>query len=529
MTLTNPSGPSFDISDPELFDSGALVRELVDRGGLKAFIEHFWPYVETRPFVDGWHIGAICEYLEAVTNGEIKRLVINIPPGHMKSLTVGIFWPAWLWTLDPSMRALFGSFDLTLLAGQSEKEIAIIQGELFQSAYPYVELASKKPALREFKTTGRGFRFNTTPGGKGTGRHVDGAVVDDPMKPDDAIGMSEAAFRKVDQWFDGTLPTRVKQWIVVMMQRLHTQDLAGRCLQDGYDSLILPARQVKRSMWARDPRKEVGELLWPALFPEARVRETEIRLKNEASAQLQQDPTPGTGGFIEEAWTRLEWVEPPQRGTFCQSWDFSSKGLEISHSQVSGQLWCATREMTNVREYLSSLDDRLNRVPGADADWRIIQVPSRKQMYLLVDWVGDWWNYVQSKNQFIAAQTRPHWHKARVKLIELKANGPAIVEEMKSKFVGIKGVEPDGSKEERLRIHTEKWELGQVVYPPGRTRLAIGKSTGLGDVIREQHIKFPRFGLDDHVDTTTQALDRLCNASMAYRENLSKIAGGMPR
>jgi predicted phage terminase large subunit-like protein len=264
------------------------------------------------------------------------------------------------------------------------------------------------------------------------------------------------------------------------------------------------------------------------MFPEERVRNLEIKLRNEASAQLQQDPTPGTGGFVHEAWCRLQWIEPPHRGTWIESWDFSSKGLEQSHSKVNGQLWCATREVTELREFLSTLDDRLNKVPGSEMDWRIIKVPNRQLHYLLIDWVGGWWNYVQSKNQFIAAQTRPHWNKARIKLIELKANGPAIVEEMKNKFTGIKGVEPNGSKEERFRIHTDKFEMGLIVFPPGRT-LIDGKSCLLQDPIVEEIVKFPKFSHDDAVDTCTQALDRLSNGAMAYRENLSRIANGLPR
>jgi predicted phage terminase large subunit-like protein len=498
-------------------DDGALVRELVARGGLHAFIEEFWSTCMPGTFLDNWHIHAVCEHLELVALGDISRLVIAQPPGTMKSLAVGVFWPAWLWSLDPALSILFGSFDQSLLNNQSEKMIQIVESDLFQAAYPHVKLKAKKPANREFKNTAGGFRFNTSPEGKGTGRHVDGLVIDDPMKPQDAILMREAAFKKVDSWFDGTLQTRVRRFIVMIMQRLHTNDLAGRCIAEGYTTLILPMRQVKRTMWARDPRTEVGELLWPSnpRFSEERVRQDELKLKNEASAQLQQDPTPATGGFVEERWTRLEWIDPPTVGSFCQSWDFSSKGTLESHSKVSGQLWCVTRDVRHLREYLSDLADRQARIAGASADFRVIPVADRAELFCLIDWVGGLWNYPTSKSQFVLAQARPHWHRARIKLIELKANGPAIIEEMKSKFIGIKGVEPEGSKEERYRVHTEKWEAGQVVYPPG-----------IGDEVREEHIKFPRFTHDDHVDTTTQALDRLSNGAQRYRENLAKIAAG---
>lgn len=510
-------------------DMGALIRDLVDTGGLHEFMRVFWSTCVPQTFVDNWHLGAICEYLTDVALGKTSRLVINIPPGCCKSLSVGVFWPAWMWTLDPKLGFLFGSFDQTLLNNQqSARMIELITSPEYQAAYPYVKLAVNKPALREFKNTEGGLRFNTSPEGKGTGRHVDHLIVDDPMKPQDAIsggGKRKAAFDKVNNWFDGTLPTRVRKSITLIMQRLHTDDLAGLCLARGYESLILPMRMTKRAMWARDPRTEVGQLLWPEYKNEEKVRELELTLKNEASAQLQQDPTPAAGGIIEEPWTRLEWVDPPSKGRWCSSWDFSAKGTSEAHSKVAGQLWCATRCTVAVREYISELNERLAKVPGARGDVRLrvlgggdrggeAQIGARgEEYYLLVDWVGGLWNYVTSKSQFTMAHSRPLWKQhARIKLIELKANGIPLVEEFRDKFVGIKGIEPSGDKEERLRVHSEKFEAGQVIFCPG------------GDPVREELVKFPRFSYDDQVDAATQALDHLANKNARYRENLRRIA-----
>lgn len=432
------------------------------------------------------------------------------------STVVSALWPAWMWSLAPDKRFLCASFDQSLVLRDAGRMIGCVQSELYQACYPYVQLASKAPALGNFKNTEGGLRFSTTPEGKATGRHAHVAIIDDPMKPQDAVLQRKAAFTKINTWFDTTLPTRAVEpktfAIVIIAQRLHNDDLSGRALAMGYESLILPMRQTKRTQWARDPRKEPGELLWPERYPEPVVRQLEHTLGNEASAQLQQDPTPDIGGFVEESWTRLEWVEPPKLGTWCQSWDFSSKGSLESHSRVSGQLWCATKELTELRQYLSTLGDRLAKIKGASDDWRIIAAPKDQVHYCLVDFVGGHWNYVQSKAHFAGAQARPLWNRARVKLVELKANGPAIIEEFRSVFHGIKGVEPEGSKEERYRVHTEKWEVGQVVYCPG------------ADDVRSEHIKFPRYTWDDHVDTTTQALDRLADANARYRENLALIA-----
>ena len=529
---------SDDIPSPQAAMRAAVTRELVARGGLHEFIRQYWSLVDPNQFSDNWHVGAIAEYLESLVLGERTKLVINVPPGHSKSLNCGVFFPAWLWTLQPGARLLYGSFDQSLLNNQSEKLIQLIQSPEYSLAYgEHVQLANDKPALREFKLTSKGFRFNTSPGGKGTGRHVDGLVIDDPLKPDEAVHERSVALKKVINWYNGTLSTRVKRWKLIIMQRLHSDDLAGYCINQGYDTLILPARQVKRTMWARDPRKEIGELLWPEVYGEERVQQLESDLDlagGQASAQLQQDPTPATGGFIEEPWTRLEWIEAPTKGTFVQSWDFSSKSAQESHSKVSGQLWvkCHGRDIGAggfVREYLSSLDDRLAKIQGCLSDVVLRKIPEDAELFVLLDFVGGHWNYIASKAQFRMAQDRPGWKQARIKLIELKANGIPLVEEFKDAFIGVKGIEPEGDKEERLRVHTEKWEVGQVIYPPG----AAGRgSTGghsnryllRADEIREEHIKFPRYSWDDHVDTSTQALDRLAGGKTAYRENLRIIA-----
>jgi predicted phage terminase large subunit-like protein len=505
-------------STDEEIDQGEIVRALVDKGGLHEFLKIFWGVIVPAPFVDNWHIGAMCEYLEAVSLGEIKKLVLNVPPATGKTGLVSIMWPAWQWALKPETKFLVASFDQSLVLDSADKMINILQSERYQAAYPYVQLLNKNPARGNFRNTSGGLRFSTTPEGKATGRHAHIAIVDDPMKPQDAIKLRKPAFDRVNSWFSGTLPTRAvdpKNFArVIIMQRLHTDDLAGMCLAQGYESLILPMRQVKRTMWARDPRKELGELLWPERYPEEKVRELELELRNEASAQLQQDPTPMTGGIIEETWTRLEWVDVPTKGTFVQSWDFSSKGTKESHSKVSGQLWCVTRDMKLVRELLSTLEDRLARIPGSLGDGRIKTLGDRAEMFVLIDKVGGHWNFVRSKAEFLAAQNRPHWKRARVKLLERKANGQAVIDELTSKVQGILGIDPSDDKESRLRVHSDKFEIGQVVFPPGT----------MGDEVREQLIKFPRHTWDDDVDTCTQALDRLASKAERYRSNLAKIA-----
>lgn len=327
---------------PELLlPSADEVRASLYADSLEDYLKAAWPLVEARPFKDNWHIRAIAEHLEAVSRREIKRLIINIPPGHMKSLSVGVFWPTWEWLSRPETRFMFTSYAQQLTTRDSLKCRRIIEtiggryeGSLMErSGYEGVldllgmdwQLTSDQREKMKFENTEFGYRIATSIGGMGTGEGGDILVVDDPHKADEVE--SDVERQNVIDWFDGTLSTRLRDpkggAVVLVMQRLHQEDATGHLLsQGGWEHLCLPAEyeQAHPFAWPGDPRTEEGELLWPDHFDRDSLDEMKVKLGHRASGQLQQRPSPAEGFMFKRAnFRRWIWDETVH-GVQTQTW-----------------------------------------------------------------------------------------------------------------------------------------------------------------------------------------------------------------
>jgi hypothetical protein len=278
---------------------------------LPAFVQAAWLVVEpATPFVPNWHINAICEHLEAASRGEIRRLVINIPPRHGKSLLVSVFWPAWWWTWQPQIRFLTASYGASLAERDAIKTRDLLRSPWYQTYWP-LELKADLNRANRYENTAGGSRIATSVGGEATGEGGDVIIIDDPHKVEEAL--SQTARARVSDWHDGTLGFRLndpKTGIeVVIMQRLHERDLTGHLLErDGWTHLCLPARYDPNHpfRWPDDPRQTDGELLWPAHIPEqelARIEETMGSYR--AAGQLQQRPAALEGELLKRAWWRF--------------------------------------------------------------------------------------------------------------------------------------------------------------------------------------------------------------------------------
>jgi predicted phage terminase large subunit-like protein len=300
----------------------ALMAE-VARRSLRAFIEQAWPYVEpTVPFCGNWHIDALCDVLEAVTRGEIKRVVVTVPPGTMKSLLVSVFWPAWMWASDAGSRVFTAAYSDHLTVRDNLRVRNLIESSWYQTHYN-VRFDEDQNAKKLFKTTASGWRVASSVGGAATGEHPDYIIIDDPHTA--AQARSEIELQTGLDWFDGTVSTRgVTRGaaIILIMQRLAEMDLAGHLLaRGGFEHVMFPMRfDVKRAD-KRDPRTEEGELLWPALFTEERVRRLELDLGPWGTAsQLQQTPSPEGGGLFKREWFGV--VEAaPVKARRVRGWD----------------------------------------------------------------------------------------------------------------------------------------------------------------------------------------------------------------
>src|SRR5215475_1548804 len=281
--------------------------ELASRS-LAEFVRQAWVVVEpSTPFVPGWHIDAIIEHLEAVTAGQIRNLLINVPPRHMKSLLVAVFWPGWEWTRWPERRWLYSSYSAQLSIRDSVKCRRLIESPWYQARWAdRFALTSDQNTKGRFDNNRSGYRLSTSVGGAATGEGGDRIVCDDPHNVQEAE--SDSVRKATLDWWDVVMSTRVNDprtaAMVVVMQRCHQQDLSGHLLeQGGWEHLCLPAEyegpRSATSIGFVDPRKEHGELLWADRFGRPEIDSLKRSLGSYAAAgQLQQRPSPVEGGMI---------------------------------------------------------------------------------------------------------------------------------------------------------------------------------------------------------------------------------------
>jgi len=312
------------------------------------FVKKAWFIVEpATEFVDNWHIKLICEYLEACVRGEVRNLIINIPPRHMKSLLVNVFFPAWVWTFAPEKKFLFSSYAEDIAIRDSVNCRKIIQSDWYRLRWK-MELSSSQNQKSKFENTKSGYRLSIGVGGGATGEGGDFIVVDDPIKAKDAY--SDSIRDGVNEWWSNTMSTRLnnpKTGVrIVIMQRLHENDLTGYLLKgkEKYEHVVLPAEyegvRYQSSINLNDPRKTDGELLWPDRFGEKELQSLKASLSERGVAsQLQQRPSPIAGNIFKREWFSNRYAIEKPVATFI-SWDTALSDSENAaySSCVVGQL-----------------------------------------------------------------------------------------------------------------------------------------------------------------------------------------------
>ncbi len=330
--------------------------QAVLRQDLVAFIQRCFHELnpQTR-FLWNWHIEVLAAKLTAVRDGKITRLIINIPPRHLKSLCASIALPAWWLGHDPAIQILCVSYAQDLSDKLSRDTRSIMNTDWYQGLFP-TRLAADKQSVQEFVTTAQGHRLATSVGGVLTGRGADLLIIDDPLKPDEAV--SEAQRKKANDWYDNTLYSRLndKQHgrIILIMQRLHEDDLVGHVLkQEDWEVVSFPAIAEKDEEHAIDTafgefriRRRAGDLL----HPERESRETLERIRRTIgeynfAGQYQQAPAPLGGGIIKEAAFKRYGPEdlPDSWDQVVQSWDTANKPSELSDYSV-GTTWGIKQE-----------------------------------------------------------------------------------------------------------------------------------------------------------------------------------------
>ncbi len=323
-----------------------MTTQLAERDHLKArlaersladFIRIGWPYIDPADYIGNWHIDAVGEHLEAVANGDVTRLIINIPPRHMKSLEASVAFPAWLWAqkkrsplTGPGVGFLATSYAQSLSIRDNVKRRRLIESPWYQANWgDRFKLRGDQNTKIRFENDQGGHSIASSVDGTATGDGGDLIIIDDPISAKDAL--SPTVRMAANDWFDNTMSTRLNNpktgAYVIIMQRLHEDDLVGHVLGRGdeWTHLCLPARYEHDhpAVWARDPRKEDGALLWPKRMGEVEVARLEQSLGSYGAAgQLQQRPAPREGGMFKRAWFPVVDAVPAGL-TYVRDWDLA--------------------------------------------------------------------------------------------------------------------------------------------------------------------------------------------------------------
>lgn len=301
---------------------------------LATFIKRAWAVLEPgQPYVHGWHVDAMAEHLQAVTAGQITRLLINIPPGTMKSLMTGVLWPAWEWGPRgmSHMRFIGASHEATLATRDNLRMRRLIQSEWFQNLWP-LALTSDQNEKTYFENERTGWRQSCAVKSM-TGRRGDRVNWDDPHSVEDAH--SKAALTEAERVFSETLPTRLnnpdRSAIVICMQRLHESDISGLILarELGYEHLCLPMEwegpRKATSIGFTDPRSKIGDLLFPQRFPREVVdRDKKVMGPYAVAGQLQQRPAPPQGEEFQPDLITVVDAIPAGVMQWCRGWDLGA-------------------------------------------------------------------------------------------------------------------------------------------------------------------------------------------------------------
>jgi predicted phage terminase large subunit-like protein len=432
-------------------------------------------FLELNPqavFLPNWHIEVIAAKLAAVHAGKIRRLIINLPPRHLKSLLASIAFPAWCLGHDPSAQILCVSYAQDLADKLARDCRSIMMSPWFRRIFP-TRLAPHRHAVQEFITTRQGYRLATSTGGVLTGRGADFILVDDPLKPEEAL--SKARRDATNDWYANTLYSRLNDKrrgaIVIIMQRLHEDDLVGHVLgQEPWEGVCFPAiaeaDEVHEIETVWGPQRLIrrqGEALHPAresLATLAHIRRT-IGEYNFAG-QYQQSPAPLGGGLVKAEWfKRYREKERSERfERIVQSWDTANKATELSDFSV-----CTTWGIRGKNLYLLGLLRQRLEYPALKRAVR------------------------EQQNLFNATEV----------LIEDKASGTQLIQELiVDGCHGVTRYQPTIDKIMRLNAQTAMIENGFVYIPETAPWLA--------EYLHEMSV-FPNGKHDDQVDSTAQFLD----------------------
>lgn len=434
-------------------------------------------------FLSNWHIELIAEYLEQTRQGKINRLIINMPPRALKSVCISVAWPAWLLGHDPSFRIMAASYSQALSTKHSLDCRMILESEWFNSLFPECIISKKQNQKNKFMTNKHGFRYATSVGGSATGEGGDFLIIDDPHNPSHIN--SRIRRQKVHQWYDQTFSTRLNNKkngvIILVMQRLHADDLAGYLLEKApqlWTHLRLPAIAEEEHRLITAKRTYIiraGDILHPA-------REDQQQLLNMAdelgslnfAAQYQQNPMADNGNMLNINDIKFYDAVPSQFEQIILSWDTAIKVNQAADFSV-----CTC--------------------------WGVIG-----KKYYLINMLRQKFDYPDLKKAALKLMSQ---FNPNLVLVEDKASGQSLIQDLSLEFPGkIKAIKPNKDKITRFAATIPLFQSGNVLLPLSELSWK--------NICVNEIMTFPSSRNDDIVDSISQFLNYV---KYALRPNNARI------
>lgn len=463
-----------------------LAALAVQPDGLPEFCRLLWEEAQPgRPVVWGWYLQALCERLMAFLNDPAEReLVINVPPRTGKSTLISVLLPAWVWLQRPQAQFIA----ITKAHKNVQRDARGMRHVVTSAAYQRlaqlagveIRLSDDQNQVEYFATRAGGHRISLATGGDIIGTGADLMILDDPHDPADLLGSPEQvgdALSKVSDRFEEVWTRRLNPGgeppakVLIVMQRLHDNDLAGVRLREGASGVVLPMEAEAPAAWAEDPRLE-GELLVPR---ERFSPADELAARANPmvwAGQFQQRPVLREGGLFQVTWFTHRWTAEDlgRLSAIVISIDATFKDTAASDFCV---LLTAGRTTPPLKALLLDLVRRRMDYPTLRAATRQAVEDARRR------WPG----------------------VPVIVLVEDKANGPALVADLQKELSGVVAWNPGArSKYERAQVGSVPWfQASQVLLPPE------GEAPWERGYVLE-HLSFPRAAHDDQVDATSQAL-----------------------
>lgn len=444
------------------------------RLSLSEFMRAAWHHAgETDVLVWGPHLEYLCEALERVTSGEIKRLAINLPPGYSKSALVNVFWPAWEWSLGMPSKFIHAACVQDLATRDSLKIVQLLESGWWRSRWP-VNKNKNARAKNFFKLSNGGFRRAQSKASRTTGQRGNRLVVDDLNSVMEVY--SRANLRRSKDWFWKEFMSRKtsdNDPVVVIGQRLHEDDIFADIRERGgwsiivlpseYDPALVTDKRYGPTYDRPDWRTQLGELLHPERFDSSALASALREMGSfDYTAQHRQRPSPMEGGLFKRGDFKVYSIQP---------------------------------ELSQFEEIVISLDATFSGDASSDHVAALVLGRQGPRALLLDERVG---HYTFTETLVMLRELLDEWPGATI-LIERAANGYALDDVLRQEIGVVRTVKPEGSKEARAVACTPFVEAGMLWVPSDRAWPWVRE-------FLDELCAFPRARYDDRVDALTQVL-----------------------